>query len=88
MQGILSVSRESMQAKLLQLCLTLCNPVDCNEPGSFVHRILQARIQEWVAMFSYGGSSPQRDQTCMSYVPSIGRQILNQYHDLGSPFSL
>ena len=77
-----------LQAKLLQLCLTLCNLVDCNEPGSFVHRILQARIQEWVAMFSYGGSSPQRDQTCMSYVPSIGRQILNQYYHLGSPFSL
>ena len=88
MQGILSVSRESMQAKLLQLCLPLCNPVDCNELGSSVHRILQARIQEWVAMFSYGGSSPQRDQTCTSYVPSIGRWILDQYHHMGSPFSL
>ena len=31
----------------LQLCLTLCDPVDCNSPDFFVHGILQARILEW-----------------------------------------
>ena len=31
-------------AKLLQSCLTLCNPTDCNPPGSSVHGIIQARI--------------------------------------------
>ena len=36
-------------AKLLQLCLTLCNPMDCSPPGSSVHGILQARILQWVA---------------------------------------
>ena len=35
--------------KLLQSCLTLCDPVDCNLPGTSVHGILQARILEWVA---------------------------------------
>ena len=35
-------------AKLLQLCPTLCNPMDCNPPASSVHGILQARILEWV----------------------------------------
>ena len=25
-----------------QLCPTLCNPMDCSPPGSFVHEILQA----------------------------------------------
>ena len=30
--------------KLLQSCLTLCDPVDSSPPGSSVHRILQARI--------------------------------------------
>ena len=39
--------------QLLQLCPTLCDPVDCNPPGSSVHGILQARILEWVAMYSY-----------------------------------
>ena len=33
-----------------QLCLTLCDPVDCSLPGSSVHGILQARILEWVVM--------------------------------------
>ena len=29
---------------------TLCNSMDCNPPGSSVHGIFQARIQEWVAI--------------------------------------
>ena len=33
-----------------QLCLTLCNPMDCSPPGFPVHGILQARTLEWVAM--------------------------------------
>ena len=41
--------------KLLQLCLTLCNPMDCSPPGSSVHGILQTRILEWVAMPSSRG---------------------------------
>ena len=41
-------------AKLFQLCLTLCDPVDHGPPGSSVHRILQARILERVAMPSSG----------------------------------
>ena len=39
-----------MHAKLLQLCPTHCNSMDCSPPGSSVYRILQARILEWVAM--------------------------------------
>ena len=27
-----------MHAKLLQSCLTLCDPMDCSPPGSSVHR--------------------------------------------------
>ena len=33
-----------------QLCLALCDPMDCSRPGSSVHGILQARIVEWVAI--------------------------------------
>ena len=33
-----------------QSCPTLCKPMDCNPPGSSVHGIFQARIQEWVAI--------------------------------------
>ena len=35
---------------IAQACQTLCNPMDCSLPGSSVHGILQATIQEWVAM--------------------------------------
>ena len=37
-------------AKLLQPCLTLCDPTDSNTPGSSVPGILQARTLEWVAI--------------------------------------
>ena len=41
--------------KVTQLCLTLCDPMDCSLPGSSVNEILQARIMEWVAVpFSRG----------------------------------
>ena len=37
-------------AKLLQSCLTLCDPIDGLLPGSSVPGILQARTLEWVAI--------------------------------------
>ena len=37
-------------AKLLQSCLTLCDPIDGLPPGSPVPGILQARTLEWVAI--------------------------------------
>jgi len=40
-------------AKLLQSCLTLCNPMDCSPPCSFVHGILQARILEVHSIIVY-----------------------------------
>ena len=37
-------------AKSLQLCPTLCDPIDGSPPGSSVPGSLQARILEWVAI--------------------------------------
>ena len=37
-------------AKLLQSCLTLCDPRDGSPPGSPVLGTLQARTLEWVAI--------------------------------------
>ena len=39
-------------AKLLQSCLTLCDPIDSSQPGPAVPAILQARTLEWVAISS------------------------------------
>ena len=48
------ISLTSLQAtaiaKSLQLCPTLCDPIDVSSPGSPVPGILQARTLEWVAI--------------------------------------
>ena len=66
-----------LHAKSLQSCLTLCNSITvaCQAP---VHGILQAKILELVALTSSRGTSQPRDQTRISYVSYIGRQLL--YH--------
>jgi len=56
-------------------CIWLFNPMDCDPPGSSVHRISQARILEWVAVSFSRGSSQSRDWTHVSY---IERKII--YH--------
>ena len=53
----------------------MCDPMDCSPPAFSAHGILQARILEWVAISSSGGSSYPEDQTCSS---CIGRWILYQ----------
>ena len=60
-----------------QLCLTLCDLIDCYPPASvaLLLWILQARILEWVA-------------TSFSHVLRIGRWILYHQYHLGSPPSL
>ena len=55
-----------------------CDSMDYNLPGSSVHGILQARMLEWVVMSFCRGPSQPRDQTHISHVSCIGRQIL--YH--------
>ena len=53
------------EVKVVQSCLTLCDPIDY-----MVHGILQARILEWVAFPFSRGSSQPRDQTQVS--PIVG----------------
>ena len=59
-------------------CPTLCDSMNCSLPGSSVHGILQARTLEWVAISYSRGSSQPMDQTHVSCISCIGRQIL--YH--------
>ena len=40
----------AVDAKSLQSCPTLCDPIDGSPPGSPVPGILQARTLEWVAI--------------------------------------
>ena len=57
--------------KLLQYCPTLCDPMDCNQPGPSVGEFLQARILEWGAITFSRGSSKPRDRIRVS--PIAGR---------------
>ena len=59
-------------------CVLLCDPLDCSPAGSSVPEIIQARILEWVVISTF------RDQTCISCISCIDRQILYQLHHLGS----
>ena len=55
-------------AKSLQLCPTLCDPIDGSPPGSPIPGILQARILEWVDISFYKATitlipKPDKDGT-------------------------
>ena len=79
-------STSLMKVKVLvaQLCLTLGDPMDCSLPDSSVHRILQARILEWVAMPFSRRSSWPRDKTWVSYIQADFYHLSHK----GSPRSL
>ena len=66
---------------------TQCNPMVRGLQAPLVYGILQARIREWVAMFSSRGSSQPRDQTYISYVSCIGRWVLYHKCHLNTLFS-
>ena len=71
---------------ITQLHLTLFCPMDCSSPGSPVHGISQARIQEWVAIsFSRGSFQSRTQNSNISCISCIGRGILYHYCYLGSP---
>ena len=41
---------QSLCELIAELCLTLCDSMDCSAPGCSVCGVLQARILEWVAI--------------------------------------
>ena len=67
LEGIM-LSKVKVKVLVAQSCPTLCDPMNCSPPGSFVHGIFQARILEWVATHFSRGSSWFRDQTQVSHI--------------------
>ena len=57
-----------VHARLTQSYPTLCNLMECNVSGSFVHGIFKTRILWWVSVPSSRGSSQLRDRTHFSYI--------------------
>ena len=66
-------------------CVQLCDPMDYNLLGTPVHENFQARILEWVAIFSPGDLPPPRDRAHVSCISCLDRWILYQLYHLGSP---
>ena len=57
------------QTKIVRVPVQSCQTLwDCSLPGSSVRGISQARILEWVAISSSGGSRRPRDQMCVSCI--------------------
>ena len=82
LEETVSDKRKRMQA---QLCLTLCDPMECNPPGSSVLGIFQARILEKLAISSSRGSSPPGDGSHVSRISYIGKGGSLPLHHQGSP---
>ena len=61
-----------------QLCPTLCDPMDCIPPGYSVHRILQTRILEWVAIPFSIGSALLRDGIQVSCIAETVYHVSHQ----------
>ena len=72
------------ESEVVQLCPTLCDPMDCSLPSSSVHEIFQATILEWTAISFSRGSSQPRDQTQVSRI--VGRCFYRLSHQ-GSPIT-
>ena len=70
-----------MKVLVAQLCPTLCDRMDCSLPGSSVHRILQARRLEWVAIPFSRGSFQLNDGTQVSCIAADSLHLRPQ----GSP---
>ena len=94
------VAQVCVRAKSLQLCLTLCDPIDWSPSGSSVHGILQAKMLQWVAIPSSRGSSQPRGRTRVSCLlpwqtgslplAPPGKPLLSHIHlqfQLPAPFS-
>ena len=49
--------RKGSKSKVVQLCATLCEPMDCSMSGSSIHGIFPGKNTEWVAISFSRGSS-------------------------------
>ena len=53
------------------LCPTLCETMDCSQPGSSVYGIFQARMLEWVAISS-SSLNPGTEPMSVTYLALTG----------------
>ena len=61
----------AINAQSLQLCLILCDPMDCSPLGSSVYRVSQARISQWNGL---PFTLPMENKDDHRYQKRLGRQ--------------
>ena len=59
------------ESKVTQSCQTLRDPMDCSPPGSSVHGIFQAKIQEWLPFPSPGDFSNRETEPTYPVSPAL-----------------
>ena len=61
------------ESEVVQLYLTLSDPMDCSPPGSSIHGIFQARVLEWgVIAFSVAAAAAAKSlQSCLTLCDPI-----------------
>ena len=71
------LSSAAAAAKSLQLCLTLCDPINGSPQGSLAHGILQARVLEWVSI----AFSTIKHRECLKseFLKKSERQIIDTF---------
>ena len=75
---LLQCIKEKSESEVAQSCLTLSDPMGCSLPGSSVHRIFQARVLEWGAIFL--GLQNYCRQDCSHEIKRrllLGRKVMN-----------
>ena len=63
-------------AKLLQLCLTLCTPIDCSPLGSSVHRILRQEYESGLPYPPPGDHPDPGIESVSTYFPFIRTPVI------------
>ena len=70
---------------VIQLCPTLCDPMDYSPPGSFGHGIIQVRVLEWLPFPPPGDLPDPGIELIPRASPASARDSLPLCH-LGSPW--
>ena len=75
---LLQCMKVKSESEVAQSCPTLCDLMDCNLPGSSIHRIFQARVLEWGAT-AFSGSdfgAPQKKAATVIVSSSICHEVM------------
>ena len=81
------INKTCVYVLVAQLCLTLCDSMDCSPPGFFIQGNFQARILEWVAIsYSRGLPNPGIEPTSLVSTVLAGGFFTTELPGKPSPF--